>query len=75
MIGNKLGRMMDIDEKTRSLDRTSMANICVEMYLGDGLPDGIDKQIGNRSYRQEIDYVKISFRCSIYHLYGHLRRT
>jgi hypothetical protein len=52
MIGNKLGRMMDIDEKTRSLDRTSMANICVEMYLGDGLPDGIDKQIGNRSYRQ-----------------------
>jgi hypothetical protein len=43
---------MDIDEKMRSLDRTSMENICVEMYLGDGLSDGIDKQIGNRSYRQ-----------------------
>jgi len=30
---------------------------------------------GNKSFCQEIDYVKIPFRCSICHLYGHLRRT
>jgi hypothetical protein len=28
LIGNKLRRMMDIDEKMRSLDKTSMAKIC-----------------------------------------------
>lgn len=49
MIGNKLGRMLDIDEKIRSLVITSLAKISVEMNLGDGLPDGKDIQVGEHS--------------------------
>jgi hypothetical protein len=45
IIGNKLSRMLNIDEKTRSLDRTSMSKICIEMKSGDGLLNGIDIQI------------------------------
>jgi hypothetical protein len=33
--------MLDIDEKTCFLDKTSMAKIFVEMNLGDGLLEGI----------------------------------
>jgi hypothetical protein len=46
----------------------------VEMKFGDGLPEGIDIKIGCCSYRQGLDYVKIPFRCTICHLYGHLCR-
>jgi hypothetical protein len=42
LIGNELGRMMDIDEKTQSVDTTSMAKIYVEMNLSDRLSDEID---------------------------------
>ena len=49
LIGNTLSRMINIDEKKRSLDRTSMKKICVEMKLGHGLPDDIDIQIENHS--------------------------
>jgi hypothetical protein len=65
MICNTLGRMMDIDEKTRSLDKKSMDKIGVEMNLVDGLPNGIHIYIGNRSYLHEIDYVEIPLKCSI----------
>ena len=65
--------MLDIDEKTCFLDKTSMAKIFVEMNLGDGLLEGIDIQVGNCSYCQDIDNVKIPFWCSILHMYGHLR--
>ena len=34
---NNLSRIINIDEKTRSLDRTSMSKICIEMKSGDGL--------------------------------------
>jgi hypothetical protein len=67
--------MLDIDEKTKSLDRTSMAKICVEINLRDGLQEDIDIWVGNRSYQQETDYVKIPFKCSICHVYRHLRCT
>lgn len=51
LIKNKVGMMMGIDEKTMSLYRIYMANICVEKNLGDGFPGGIDIQIGIRSYK------------------------
>lgn len=45
------------------------------MDLGDGLSKGIDIQVGNSSYRQEVDYQYPIQVCSYCHLYGHLRRT
>jgi hypothetical protein len=47
--------MLDIDEKILTLDRTSMAKICMEMNLEDRLSDVIAIQVGNRSYHQERD--------------------
>jgi hypothetical protein len=44
-IGNKLGKMLDIDEKVDSMDRTSIAKIFMEMNLGDGFLEGIDIQV------------------------------
>jgi hypothetical protein len=55
LIGNTLGKMLDIDEKILTLDRTSMAKICMEMNLEDRLSDVIAIQVGNRSYHQERD--------------------
>jgi hypothetical protein len=72
LINNKLGRMLDIDEKSISLDRKSMAKICMEVKHGDGISYGSGIQVGDRLYRQEIDYVNVMFRCSIYHLYGNI---
>ena len=37
MRGNRLGRMLDVEEETHFLDRTSTVEICVEMNMGDGL--------------------------------------
>jgi len=34
--------MLDIDEKMKMLDKMSMENICLEMDLGDGLPNDVD---------------------------------
>jgi hypothetical protein len=50
LIGNRMGSIFDINEKTRSLDVTSLVKICVEINLGDGIPKGIDIQLGNHSY-------------------------
>jgi hypothetical protein len=36
-----------------------MEKICVEMNLKDGLLDIINIQVGNMSYHQEIDNVKL----------------
>jgi hypothetical protein len=65
--------VLDIDEKTHSLVRTSMAKICVEMNLRDGFSKGTDIQVGNHSYHQEKDYVKIPFRSSNCHMHGCLK--
>ena len=66
---------MDINEKMRSLDKISMAMACVEINLDYVMEDGINIEIQNRSYQNEIDYVNISLICSIFHLYVHLQRT
>jgi len=42
MIRNRLGMMLDVDEETHSLDRTSMVKICVELNMGDGLNECTD---------------------------------
>jgi hypothetical protein len=59
IIGNKIGRMLDIDERTKNLDKTFMAKI----YLNNGF---LMVSILRCSHG--------SFRCTICHLYGHVRR-
>jgi len=34
--------ILDVDEETHSLDKTSMVKICVELNMGDGLNECID---------------------------------
>ena len=67
--------MLDINEKTYSFDRTSMAKICVKMKLGYVFPEGIDIQVGNHSYCEEIYYVNIPFTCSMCNMYGYLKKA
>ena len=49
--------------------------ICVEMNLGDVLLNDINIQMWESYYTRDINYVRILFRCFIYHLYGQILKS
>lgn len=71
-IGNSIGKFICLDERSCKIIVTTVARVCVEVYLTEGLPDNIVIEAGKWCYNNILDYVNIPFRCSFCHSYGHL---
>jgi hypothetical protein len=74
-IGQALGTFKAIDGKSPTKRMKAVTRVCVKLNLIEGLLDNIEIVARRWTYDQTLDHVSIPFRCSLCHLYGHLKDT
>jgi hypothetical protein len=73
-IGASIGRFLRVDPSSLSVSDRRMARIYVEIDIQDGLPEILEIDWCSQLISQRLDYLGISFRCSLCRRTGHLRK-
>lgn len=68
-IGNAVGKYIDRSEIKENIH--ACAIICVEVYLGKGLPEPVKIKVNSWVHIQQLDYEQIPFKCKVCHEYYH----
>ena len=55
------------------MEGTSIAKEFVELYLGDGVLDGVHIEFGEMSFQRTLGYVNMPFKVRMCKKYGHLK--
>ncbi|GLJ15018.1 hypothetical protein SUGI_0245230 [Cryptomeria japonica] len=72
-ICSKVGKVLQIAESTTEMNgQTSAARACVEVDLKEGLMESLDLQCKGTTWKQDLDYEGIPFRCKICRSADHL---
>jgi len=64
-IGNIVGKYIDRSEPKDNMQ--ACARICVEVYLGKGLPEAIKLKVDDWTHIQQLDYEQTPFKCKVCH--------
>jgi len=75
VIGNALGGLMGISDKTWERDSLSYARICAHLRIDSPLHTHIKINTKGLVYTQELDYENLPFKCRICVEYGHLTKS
>jgi len=72
-IGTSLGKVLVVDFKALEAPIKRVARVLVELDIHEGLQESIDIEWQGHTIRQNIDYLGIPFRCTLYKQTGHLQ--
>jgi hypothetical protein len=73
-IANGLGRFLAVDEKALQARDKRLCRVLVEIDIHAGLLEMIELEWRGMIRSQTLDYLGVSFRCTVCRQTGHLRR-